>query len=388
MMRLRVSSFGILFLVVWLVACGGAAAPAPASKPAEPAKAAEPAKPAAEAPKPAAQSTAAAAAPAPTGQSGAAGAAPAAKPSGDFKPDVSFIRIASGSGGTWPPTAAKLAELIGKHVPGVQGRAVPGSPDQHMVGLQTKQYEMALIYGDIADDAFQAKRKPFDKPHDQIRHLASLHPGALSILVRADSPFRTLEDLAKHPIKLSVLDKGSAQYFTGKIVFQTVGVDIDRLSARGGVLNSGVNYDNQIQSIQDGHTNVAVYHGGIPFPTITQIEQTTEVRFIPLTAAAITALKSGLAGYTDVTLPKSTYKALTGDYPTVGTTAQFSVRADLSDELVYRITAAWWDNLADAQSVGVWGKDFKLESAMAGVTIPTHPGAARYYNEKGVKPKN
>ncbi|MBI2323313.1 MAG: TAXI family TRAP transporter solute-binding subunit [Chloroflexi bacterium] len=351
-----------------------AAAPAPAQKPAQPAAPA----PAAAAPaKPAAEKPAAAAQP----------AKPAA--SKDFQPNVRFIRIGSGSGGSWPPTAAKLAELINKNVPGVQANAVPGSLSQHMVGLQNKQYEVALTYGDVAYDAFAGVRKPYEKPHDVVRHVASLHPGAFSIIARADSPFKTVEDLAKHPIRTAVLERlGGIQYDGGKIVLRSLGLDIDKLGDKGGVLNVGVNYANQVQAMQDGHVNVLFFHGPVPYPTIVQVEQTTPVRFLHLTDPIIAELKKGLKGYPEVIVPKGTYKYLDNDYRTVGTTAQFAARADLSDELVYRITAAWWDNVADARTVGAWGKDFVLENALAGVTIPVHPGAARYYAEKGVKARD
>lgn len=360
----------VVVLALVLGACG-APASAPAQQPSAPSQAAP--QPAAQPAKPAAQPAKPAEAP-----------KPAAK---DFQPDVRFIRIGSGSGGSWPPTGAKLAELINKYVPGVQANAVPGSLGQHLVGLQNKTYEIALTYGDVAYDAFTGSRKPFDKPHDGIRHMASLHPGAFHIIARADSPFKTVEDLAKHPIRTAVLERGGGiQYDGGKIVLRTLGLDIDKLGATGGVLNAGVSYDNQVQAMQDGHVNVLFFHGPIPYPTIVQIEQTTPIRFLYLTEPIIAELKKGLKGYPEVVVPKGTYKYLDQDYRTVGTTAQFAVRADLSEELVYRITAAWWDHVEDARTVGAWGKDFILERALAGATIPVHPGAARYYAEKGVKP--
>lgn len=372
----------VLVLAVGLAACAApAAAPAPGPQQAAPA-AASAAKPAAPAEAPAAVKPA-------VEKPAAPAQAPKPAPSKEFQPNVRFIRVASGSGGSWPPTGAKLAELINKHVPGVQANAVPGSLSQHMVGLQNKQYEIALTYGDVAYDAFTGARKPYEKPHDLVRHMASLHPGAFSIIARADSPFKTIEDLAKYPIRTAVLERsGGIQYDGGKIVLRALGLDIDKLGDKGGVLNVGVNYANQVQAMQDGHVNVLFFHGPVPYPTIVQIEQTTPIRFLHLTDPIIAELKKGLKGYPEVVVAKGTYKYLDQDYKTVGTTAQFAARADLSDELVYRITAAWWDNVADARTVGAWGKDFVLENALAGVTIPVHPGAARYYAEKGVKPKD
>lgn len=384
----RVTGMIVAALALAFVGCASPAA-APAAGPA--AQKPAPASPAAVPAPPAAQPAPPAAAPAPPAAAPAQAAPAAQKPAApakEFKPDSPFLRIASGSGGTWPPTGAKLAELINKYVPGVQASAVPGSLEQHMVGLQNKQYELALTYGDVAEDAFKGVRKPFEKPHDLIRHIASLHPGAVNIIVRGDSPFKTVEDLGKYPVKTAVLDKGNAQYNPGKVILASVGVDIDKLGAKGGVLNTGVNYDNQIQAMQDGHINVLFITGGIPFPHISQVEQATEIRFVPIPDSLLSGLKKALRGYGDAVLPKVTYKSLKEDYKTIGPTAQFTARADLSDELIYRITAAWWDHVEDARTVGSWGRDFKLDAALAGATVPTHPGATRYYNEKGVKAPN
>ncbi len=80
----------------------------------------------------------------------------------------------------------------------------------------------------------------------------------------------------------------------------------------------------------------------------------------------------------------SAYKSLDKDIPTLGIVTSAIVNKDLSDDLVYKMTKVFWDNHAEFVKVKSIWKKVILKEAVNGAAIPIHPGAAKYYKEKGV----
>jgi hypothetical protein len=88
--------------------------------------------------------------------------------------------------------------------------------------------------------------------------------------------------------------------------------------------------------------------------------------------------------YTAVTLPAGTYKGVDMDVETIAVRAIWATHADLSDDVAYAVTKALYENVETLAKVHVKGKEITLEKALESISIPLHPGAERYFREKGV----
>jgi len=84
-------------------------------------------------------------------------------------------------------------------------------------------------------------------------------------------------------------------------------------------------------------------------------------------------------------VPKGSYKGVDQDIPTIAVLAMIVAKAELEDDVVYKITKAMFENLKDIERAHAKGKEVKLETAIVGIPIPLHPGAERFYKEKGLK---
>ena len=84
------------------------------------------------------------------------------------------------------------------------------------------------------------------------------------------------------------------------------------------------------------------------------------------------------------TIPAGTYKGQDQDVPTAAVINYLVTSSAVSDELAYQMTKLIFENLSELASAHAAGRDIKLETAAAGSPAPLHPGAARYYKEKGV----
>jgi uncharacterized protein len=85
-----------------------------------------------------------------------------------------------------------------------------------------------------------------------------------------------------------------------------------------------------------------------------------------------------------VTIPANTYKGVTQDVPTVAVNAVLIVGNQLKPEMVYHLTKALFENQAELASAHAKGKEVSLKYAVQGVSVPFHPGAVKYYKEKGL----
>ena len=83
-------------------------------------------------------------------------------------------------------------------------------------------------------------------------------------------------------------------------------------------------------------------------------------------------------------VPANTYKGLTADVPTVAVNAVLIAGNELKDDMVYNLTKALFENQADLASAHAKGKELNLQYAVKGVSIPFHPGAVKYFKEKGL----
>jgi hypothetical protein len=117
----------------------------------------------------------------------------------------------------------------------------------------------------------------------------------------------------------------------------------------------------------------------------------TNIVLVPIEEAMINKITKTHAFYSKVIIPKGTYKGMTADVATITTMAQWVVDEQVPEELVYNLTKALWEKSKDGLSgadvmakVHAKGKDVQLKTALSGMAIPLHAGAAKYYREKGL----
>ena len=92
-------------------------------------------------------------------------------------------------------------------------------------------------------------------------------------------------------------------------------------------------------------------------------------------------------GYLNTVIPTDAYKGTTADVATLGVVTVLVVNKDVPDDVAYNMAKALWDNHGEFVKVKDIWNSVKLEDALRGAAIPVHPGAQRYYDEKGVTPK-
>jgi len=279
------------------------------------------------------------------------------------------------------PAASAPCEQGGScGVPGLVAvaQATQGSVDNLRM-IASDQIESGIAQSDVASWAY-AGTGIFsgEGPIKNLRAIASLFPERLHLVVRAASPIQTLKDLKGRHISLGQV--GSGTLVDARIVLAAGGLAEKDLSAE--YLRSGTAAGNLSEGTLEGFFLI----GGVPIPAIRALAGTTAIRLIPIPDDVLTTMHEKYGPYDRAMIPADIYPGVNVATPTIGFHALWVVSVNASDDLIYAITKALWNEatqrLLDAHDP--IGKQVRLANALDGLTIPLHSGAKRFYREAGM----
>lgn len=306
----------------------------------------------------------------------------------------SFFRIVSGSaGGTYFPMAGIIATAISKPpgsrpcdeggscgVPGLI--AVAQSSDgsvENANAIQSGAAESGLVQSDVAWWAYNGSGLFEDEePATNLRVLASLFPEHVHAVLPRQSPVTSLTDLEGRTVGIGLPESGAQ---VGALLI---------LNAAG--LERGVDYSveelNMAQSaerVADGRLDGFLTVAGVPSGGISQLAATAGMRLLPIEDGIMDAVIEEAPFYYERAIPANSYEGQGEAVPTLAIAALWLVNADVSEDLVYGITEALFNDTSREllRKGHPRGADVNLGSALDGAGIPLHPGAERYYREVG-----
>ena len=163
---------------------------------------------------------------------------------------------------------------------------------------------------------------------------------------------------------------------------------IDVLNAAG-LTEADINpqylsFGDSTDGLKDGKIQAAFIVAGAPTPAITELCATNEAYLVPIDGDVAAKLMADCPFYTAYTIPAGTYEGQTEDVKTVTVKATLIVSADASEDDVYNLTKAIFENTAAIAAENGKGAELSIENATSGMTAPFHAGAAKYFAEKGV----
>lgn len=299
-----------------------------------------------------------------------------------FAAERVFVGIATGgTGGTYYPLGGMLAQLISNHVDlgdkKLSATAETGNASVANAGLLGRgDIETAFVAADILDAAYHGKNQFEDKAQTGIRALGALYPETVQLVARGDAGLKVFTDLKGHSISSG--SPGSGQWQLLGDILSVHGME------RSDVSEDYSSFSQSAEKIADGNLDASLITAGSPTASITELANGHPVSIIPLNGPAIDKLLEIQPYYTKVTLPVGTYEGLNAPVETIAVRAIWATHEGVSDELAYALTKALYENTETLAKVHVKGKEISLETALQSISIPLHPGAERYYREKGL----
>jgi TRAP transporter TAXI family solute receptor len=307
--------------------------------------------------------------------------------------ETRFFRIGTAAtGGSFFEIGAVVASAISSPVEGATcahagdcgvpglvavAQATQGSVDNVRL-VASGQIESGFVQADLAAMAY-AGTGAFadDGPSHRLRAIASLFPEAMHIVVRVDSPIRSVSDLAGKTIAIG--DQGSGTAANAKVLLAAAGLGEDD------VIRKYLRPAQAAEEMQAGTLDAMILAGSYPVPAIQELAASTPIRLVPVTGSVAQKLQSQYAFYDVATIPAGAYANVDTDTQTIGFFAMWVVRDDADEALVHDITRATWSDGAAQLYAGLnpMAKRIKLANALKGMSLPLHPGAARFYRELG-----
>lgn len=306
--------------------------------------------------------------------------------------DIKFIRIGTGgTGGTYFPVGALIANVISNPpgsmrcdiggscgVPGLIAAVVStqGSVD-NIKALMAGRLDLALAQANLAALARRGEGPFAGQPVNNLRAIANLYPEAVQVVVRRDG---RVDGIGKLKGKRVVLgEKASGTLDTARVVLQAFGLGEKDVTP----LYESVARASELLS--KGEVDAYFMVSGPPTAAVTQNADRDGIALLPINGKEAQALIKANRSFTPTRIPANTYRGVDA-IETLAVGAQLFVSASMPGELVHAITKSLWDprNRKILDGGHPMARNIQLTTALDGLTVPLHPGAAQFYRENDI----
>ncbi len=244
-------------------------------------------------------------------------------------------------------------------------------------GIAAGNYQLGTVQSDVMSYAWDGTRSfESEGKVDSFRTVAGLYAEAVQ-LVTMDPAIKSVADLKGKAVSIGA--PGSGVYFNAIDVLTAAGLTEDDIKAQY------QSFADSADALKDGKIDAAFIVAGAPTPAITELCTTNSAYLVPIDGAVAEKMMADCPFYTTYTVPAGTYAGQTEDVTTVTVKATLIVSASATEDDVYKLTAAIFDNIEAITAENAKGTELSIENATDGMTVPFHAGAAKYFAEKGVE---
>ena len=281
-----------------------------------------------------------------------------------------------GTSGTYYAFGGVLAQYIKNHA-GIDVKVVSTDGSKaNIESIASGDYQLGTVQSDVMAYAWAGTRS-FESTGkiDAFRVVGGLYAEAVQ-LITMDPEIKTVADLAGRSVSIGA--PGSGTYFNAMDVLGAAGLTEDDIKPQY------QSFSDSTDALKDGKIDAAFIVAGAPTAAITELCTTNDAFLVPIDGDIADKLMADCPFYTAYTIPAGTYEGQTEDVTTVTVKATLIVSASASEDDVYNLTKAIFDNTAAIAAENGKGAELSVENATSGMSAPFHAGAAKYYAEKGV----
>ncbi len=278
--------------------------------------------------------------------------------------------------GTYYAFGGVLGQYI-KNYAGIDVNAVSTDGSKaNIEGIDSGDYQLATVQSDVMAYAWAGSRS-FESSGKigTFRVVAGLYAEAVQ-LITMDPEIKSVADLAGKNVSIGA--PGSGVYFNAIDVLNAAGL------TEADINPQYMSFGDSTDGLKDGKIDAAFIVAGAPTAAITELCTTNDAYLVPIDGDVAAKLMESSPYYTAYSIPAGTYAGQDADVVTVTVKATLIVSADADEEAVYNLTKAIFDNAEAIAKENGKGAELSIENATSGMTAPFHPGAARYFAEKGI----
>ncbi|HJS33068.1 MAG TPA: TAXI family TRAP transporter solute-binding subunit [Alphaproteobacteria bacterium] len=292
--------------------------------------------------------------------------------------------VAGQLGGGWYVMSTGMAKLVQDKNPGLNVRVVPGGGTANPSKIEQGQSQLGMgldIFAKAARDGVGIYQ---GKPHAKVMMIGQSFSDNYLHVMRAEGANLGFADLFKTPnIKIGVTKAGSSDEMTFRFVQDYYGTSYDKMRGSGVRIVQG-DYNELASAWKDRHVDYMFIVLGIPGAAVIDMSQGRKGELMAWPSDLVEAF-SKKYGYSKGAFPATTYPTLQkGPVNTIIMATTLMVSSDLSDEVVYKVTKTLCENQADLPKIHASMDVFDCKKAVDTRPVPVHPGALKYYKERGI----
>ncbi|MFD3191432.1 TAXI family TRAP transporter solute-binding subunit [Sedimentitalea sp. HM32M-2] len=293
-----------------------------------------------------------------------------------------FITIGTGGvTGVYYPTGGAICRLVnkGRKDHGIRCSVEStGGSVYNINTIRAGELEFGVAQSDWQYHAYNGTSDFAEAgPFEDLRAVFSVHPEPFTVVARADAGISSFADLKGKRVNIG--NPGSGQRGTMEVVMQAMGWSTSDLA-----LASELKAAEQSAALCDNQIDAMIYTVGHPSGSIQEASTACDSVLVNVTGPEIDKLIAENSFYRSATIPGGMYRGSDADVTTFGVGATFVTSAAVSDDAVYAVVASVFDNFDAFKKLHPAFANLKPEEmATAGLSAPLHPGAAKYYKEKG-----
>lgn len=287
-----------------------------------------------------------------------------------------YLGLATGgTAGTYYALGGDIAALWMAKIPNLDVTAQStGGSKANIILINDGDAELATVQNDVMAYAYAGNEFFDNQVIDSFQAIGYLYPELVQIVVAADSDIHTIADLKGKQVSIGAV--GSGVFFNAVQILGNAGLGLED------IVPHYLSFDESATSFQNKQIDAFFITAGLPNTAIVEVSNKIDVRLIGLDDADMARLTEQYAYYVPVTVPAGTYNGMAEDVTVPAVGAVLICSRDLSEDLVYSLTSTLYEDTAELSHAKK--AEISAESAVKGIPVPFHPGAEKYFKEKGL----
>ena len=295
---------------------------------------------------------------------------------GEQKAQKTNVRFATGGNtGTYYAFGTALAQVLASKTDVTVPVQATGASKANIQLIAADEAELAIVQNDVMDYAYNGTDLfEQDGALKGFSSMAAIYAEVCQIIAKPG--IDSVDDLMG--LNVSVGDAGSGVEFNAKQILSAYGITFDDINKQN--LSFGASAD----AFKDGKIDAFFCTAGAPTTAVAELATTNEISVITIDDEHAAKLIADYPFYTQYPIPAGTYKGVDEDAKTVAVKATLIVSEKLSEDVVYNMTKAIFENKDEIAVAHPKGAEIDTAYAVEGVSVPFHPGAEKYFREIGV----
>lgn len=285
--------------------------------------------------------------------------------------------LTGGTSGVYFQLGQALAQIYGEKLDAKASVQTTGASEENINKISQNQAELGFAVVVAVADAYNGEGNfAKDGALSNVRAVASLYPNYMQIVALKSAKIQTLQDLKGKSIAIGEMASGTEMM--AKHILNAAGITYADLNV------NYLSFAEGIEGIKNGTIDVAFLSSGYPNLGIMELAATNEVEMIQVPKELTEKLKKNDSAFDSGIIPANTYKGVKENRETVMVNNLLITNEEMLEEEVYELTKILFNHLENLRNAHSSAKNIQLEKAIQNLPVPLHPGAEKYYKEKGV----